>query len=529
MANILESNVVSYVCACGHLNPITKLFFCRHCLKPRCGFCVCHEVDSHFCYNCLENIPSGEAKLKKYRCNKCFECPSCQHTLSSRATTVQLPRDGDVKTEKGDKAETSATEGGGIKETTKVSARKMYYLSCLACRWTSRDVGLSDQTNAAGNWPEIEYAHSTRFSKLMEYYQDTVIVDKQEKQDYSRRMTPKKHKFGSLTDRTGLTASMVRRQMGWSEKLTIKKNPIISPSEASEDVDELPKDIFTQPINLKSVTTLKQRLQNPALQPSSVNNLYPQHKSISIKRSLRCKQCQHNVLKPEFNPPSIKYRIQLYASAHMPDVRLIKSQPIVFGSSDTFTIHLRLTNPTLHDMTITIMDLPTADEEDLIISELKSSFEKSLNASSTVTTTSGSAPSSLTSLPLSRQQSIIAEELRSVGDRVNATVIIPDSSFILNYRDDAAEFDDDDQVKKEELKFILWRKANKVAIDLNVRPQTNLLKVGDDVVAGFTMQYTYVNTVVGSTAASSTSSSDKKERHALSVRVYVRLGQVQPK
>lgn len=44
MANILESNIVSYVCACGHLNPITKLFFCRHCLKPRCGFCVCHEV-----------------------------------------------------------------------------------------------------------------------------------------------------------------------------------------------------------------------------------------------------------------------------------------------------------------------------------------------------------------------------------------------------------------------------------------------------------------------------------------------------
>lgn len=44
MSNVLESNIVSYVCACGHLNPITKLFFCRHCLKPRCGFCVCHEV-----------------------------------------------------------------------------------------------------------------------------------------------------------------------------------------------------------------------------------------------------------------------------------------------------------------------------------------------------------------------------------------------------------------------------------------------------------------------------------------------------
>lgn len=324
---------------------------------------------------------------------------------------------------------------------------------------------------------------------------------------------------------------MVRRQIGWTDKLTVKKNPTITPAEASEEIDQLPNEIFTQPINLKAVTTLKQRIQNPALQPCSVNNLYPQHKSISIKRSLRCKQCQHNVLKPEFNPPSIKYRIQLYASAHMPDVRLIKAPPYIFGSTDSFTIHLRLTNPTLHDMTITIMDLPTADEEDLIICELKNSFEKSFNVSSAVSTPTGtgSAPSSLTSVhPLSRQQSIIAEELRSVGENVNAIVMIPDSSFILNYRDDAAEFDDDDQVKKEELRFILWRKANKVAIELNVRPQTDLLKVGDDIVAGFTMQYTYVNTVVGNTSAGGGVSGDKKEKHALSVRVYLRLGKVQP-
>lgn len=33
----------------------------------------------------------------------------------------------------------------------------------------------------------------------MEYYQDTVLVDKQEKQEYSRRMTPKKHRFSNLT------------------------------------------------------------------------------------------------------------------------------------------------------------------------------------------------------------------------------------------------------------------------------------------------------------------------------------------
>lgn len=100
----------------------------------------------------MENIPSGEAKLKKYRCNKCFECPSCQHTLSSRATTVQVPRtEGDAKDGKDAKADTTLpatpNQSAEAEKSTKALTRKMYYLSCLACRWTSRDAGLPDQTN----------------------------------------------------------------------------------------------------------------------------------------------------------------------------------------------------------------------------------------------------------------------------------------------------------------------------------------------------------------------------------------------
>lgn len=319
--------------------------------------------------------------------------------------------------------------------------------------------------------------------------------------------------------------------MGWPDKVPAKKNLAITISEASEDVAELPQDIFTQPLNLKTITTLKQRLQNPSLQPVNVHNLYPQHKAISIKRSLRCKQCQHNVIKPEFNPPSIKYRIQLFASAHIPDVRLVKCPKFVLGSNETYTIQLRLTNPTLHDMTITIMDLPFGEEEDLIIAEIRSSFEKSVSIPSIVSTPTGtgSAPSSLTSIPLTRQQSIIAEELRPVGQIVNAAVIMPDSSFVLNYRDDTAEYDEEEQIKREEFKFIAWQKANKAAIDLNVKPDWNLLKVDDEILAGFTMQFTYVNTVVGSAAGGSAplgGDKKEKEKHALNARIYLRLGKV---
>lgn len=321
---------------------------------------------------------------------------------------------------------------------------------------------------------------------------------------------------------------MVRRQMGWSDKLTPKKSPTINASVATDEIDELPATIFTQPVNLKAITTLKQRLRHPSCQPASVHNLYPQHKPISIKRSLRCKQCEHNVIKPEFNPPSIKYRIQLFASAHMPDVRLIKCPRIVFGHP--IPIQLKLTNPTLQDMTISIMDLPTADEEVLIIEDLRTSFKNvAVSAASLPTTPSSSLLSS--PLSMSRQASIVAEELRPVSQAVNATLVLPDSSFVLNYRDDTAEFDDEDQIKREEHKFIVWRRSNKVVIQLMVNPHVDSMQAGDEVVVGFTMQYTYVNTVASNVAAvagaTASSTAGEKERHALNARVYIRLGPVQ--
>ena len=62
------SDRVRYGCSCGCARPVSRLYFCRHCLEPRCPHCVSHEVDSHYCPNCLENMPSAEARLKRNRC-----------------------------------------------------------------------------------------------------------------------------------------------------------------------------------------------------------------------------------------------------------------------------------------------------------------------------------------------------------------------------------------------------------------------------------------------------------------------------
>lgn len=108
---------VRYLCSCGLAQPLSKLYFCRHCLDLRCGFCVSHEVDSHYCPNCLENMPSAEARLKKNRCANCFDCPSCGHTLSTRATSMQIQ---------------APTEDG---TNVKIVTKKLYYLVCAFCRW----------------------------------------------------------------------------------------------------------------------------------------------------------------------------------------------------------------------------------------------------------------------------------------------------------------------------------------------------------------------------------------------------------
>uniref|UniRef100_A0A1Q3G1K6 Dynactin subunit 4 n=1 Tax=Culex tarsalis TaxID=7177 RepID=A0A1Q3G1K6_CULTA len=554
MAFFMLPNVVEYACVCGLLSPLTKLYFCRYCLKIRCGFCVCHEVDSHFCCNCLENIPSSEAKIRKNRCNTCFNCPSCQHTLSVRASSsAVVPA-----------AAAGAADDLGKKEeppaaVKQITTRKMYYLACLNCRWSSRDVGIPDQSVATGQWPEPEYDNATRFGLLLEHYQSVVLHEKQEKQELWRRKTPKASKFPSLTDRTGLTVSMIRRQMGWTDsKAQIKATPApINRSVASEAVDELPEELLTKPIQLKNITSLQQRLAQPAKQPFTVNKLYPQHKLLSIKRSLRCRQCDHNVTKSEYNPSSIKYRIAMFAAYHVPEVRLIRCEPLRLNQEATLL--LKLINPTINDMTITIMELPTDGEERLLIEELKLSAETTISSSA-----SSSASLMLSGLTsgtssLASKQAALLEDPRMVEQKANGTCKLPDSSFVLHHRDDSAEFDEVVASQQEDPKFIVWRKANQISMKLAVQPSPDC-KPGDEVVIGFSLQYTYVSTAMDKnvTAASASSSTTAAggtpgsggsagistsvtggapgststptkggpQKHALTTRVYIKLGRI---
>ncbi|RXM93541.1 Dynactin subunit 4 [Acipenser ruthenus] len=162
MASLLQADRVLYLVSGEKKirSPLSQLYYCRYCSELRSLECVSHEVDSHYCPSCLENMPSAEAKLKKNRCANCFDCPCCMHTLSTRATNIPSPLPDDP---------------------AKTTMKKAYYLACGFCRWTSRDVGMADKSVASGGWQEPENPHTQRINKLIEYYQQLAQREKVER------------------------------------------------------------------------------------------------------------------------------------------------------------------------------------------------------------------------------------------------------------------------------------------------------------------------------------------------------------
>ncbi|XP_055034890.1 dynactin subunit 4 isoform X2 [Misgurnus anguillicaudatus] len=427
MATLLQPDKVLYLVR-GEKRirvPLSQLYFCRYCSELRSLECVSHEVDSHFCPSCLENMPSAEAKLKKNRCANCFDCPCCMHTLSTRATNIPAPLPDDP---------------------TKTTMKKAYYLACGFCRWTSRDVGMADKSVASGGWQEPENPHAQRINKLIEYYQQLAQREKLEK---DRKKLARRRLFmpQAFSDKYGLGTRLQRQRSGAPVSalygLSLKegedqKEISIETAQALDEVEPLPEDYYTRPVNLPEVTTLGQRLLQPDFQPAGASQLHPRHKHLLIKRSLRCRKCEHNLSKPEFNPISIKFKIQLVAVSYIPEVRIM-SIPNLRHMKESQVL-LTLTNPVEN---ITHVSLYTCDEAD--------------------------------------------------PDDINSTakVLVPKKELVLAGKDAAAEYDElaEPQDFQDDPDVVAFRKSNKIGFFIKVIPQ----KEEGDVTVAFKLRHDFRN------------------------------------
>ncbi|CAI5738616.1 unnamed protein product [Hyaloperonospora brassicae] len=75
---------VRYACTCGHLAPVSALFFSETCRKLVCRrpCCSVEEFESYYCGNLLVNLPSKEASTYQNRSSRCVSCPTCENALS---------------------------------------------------------------------------------------------------------------------------------------------------------------------------------------------------------------------------------------------------------------------------------------------------------------------------------------------------------------------------------------------------------------------------------------------------------------
>ncbi|KAH9495420.1 Dynactin subunit 4 [Bulinus truncatus] len=302
------------------------------------------EVDTPYCANCLENMPAAEAKLKKNTCSNCFDCPLCGHTLMTRASGHISPNPDDPN---------------------KSVSKKLYYLACGFCRWNTRDINMPDQTVACGNWPQLENPNAKRISDLLENYK---LIAQIEKADKERKKYVKRRSHLYFQEKYGLSPSVMKMKgLSNFSSLSLKEGGDktvgeLEPSATVESFDPLPNEFYTQPAALDKITKLSHRLIAPEFQPEETVKLHPVKKKLIMRKSLRCRECEHNLSKADFNPSSIKFKIQLTALHWIPEVRIMAPSTFTFNKETVVT--LTMSNPSVFNTIVTLSQIDNETDTD---------------------------------------------------------------------------------------------------------------------------------------------------------------------
>ncbi|VDK80600.1 unnamed protein product [Litomosoides sigmodontis] len=285
MTALFSIDHVKYECSCGEWESLNRLYFCRHCSNIRCMLCVSQEMDTSFCPSCLDNVSTGEARQKKNRCSNCYQCPICGVSAVIRASN------------------------------------ETYHLSCNTCRWTTADSGIPDSTSST-IWPQYQFGDEQLLSAFLERMRNYAAIERadRERHKYSKRRS----NLGSvLSDRFGLQTMYNRRKAALAER-TEKRFPILEPT---DDVEPLDDSIFNEhEIDVGSIATLMQEAKQPL---ANGRALLPIRTPLTGRHSIRCKQCDHSLCKGEYSPTSIKFKIQVLAGNHVPDIRLSRQVALV--------------------------------------------------------------------------------------------------------------------------------------------------------------------------------------------------------
>ncbi|CAH8614364.1 unnamed protein product [Schistosoma haematobium] len=300
---------------------------------------------------------------------------------------------------------------------------------------------------------------------------------------------------------------------------TTSKKVTIPAAEASSEIPPFNVDEYiNQPINIDKITNIHQRHLAPQIQPRYTSNLEPRPKSLVVKRSMRCRVCEHNLCKADFSPSSIKFRINLNALYHVPELRFIISPTIIKGSTfdlkqtmsktnltlgrrtsstlvsmkyepvihsnatpgQKINIVLTISNP-MHRITTFSLRQLTSQEEIEHLGHLINSDKHELNSlSSTVEIQSIDNANESKKDPTtisSDTASLLSDDQLTCFSTVN--LILPTEELKLAPRNDIMDCDvtpgQSSGDYKDDPKIVAFRRGNKLGINVTLIPKTNKL------------------------------------------------------
>ena len=229
----------------------------------------------------------------------------------------------------------------------------------------------------------------------------------------------------------------------------------------------------------------------------------PTHKQLLVKRSLRCRVCERNIHKPEYSPASIKFKIQLNAFYHVPQLRLMAPLPTPIKPGGRARVLVRLGNPTQFPTSVKFLPFAwvplkkTGEKPEETGAQPASSPPAEIpEESKAAAESSTDPPSSLTSTSHMMKE-VHVLPIRNETLSINCRLDPPDQEVVLPPRDETSDFDDFAETPdySDDRAVVPWRKANKAAVFLDVVMDKEASE-NDPPVLGLTVEYDYVNMIL---------------------------------
>lgn len=238
------------------------------------------------------------------------------------------------------------------------------------------------------------------------------------------------------------------------------------PAEASDYVEPLDEEFYyNEEISITDMSSNEQRLNQIETQPELVNKFFPISKMLSVKRSLRCKVCEHCLIKSEYNPCFIRFKIQLSAYYHLPEVKIKDVSKLRLNQASR--VELTMKNPSSYNLKVLLRQNSDKDQT------------------------------------------------------VNADIELPEAEILLLPKDETLEIGCINPNEQNELgddpNTISFRKANKIGFYITVTPR----KANENCIITFDLNHDIVTDI--------TEKNGKKEFQfsPISNKLYLDLGRIQ--